>query len=50
MSINDGKNAVCTEIPRRTETVMYAHDLDALADCFTEDFLIEDDTSSWPNY
>jgi ketosteroid isomerase-like protein len=41
MSINDGENALRTDVLRRMETAMSAHDLDALADCFTEDFRSE---------
>ena len=41
MSINDTenrKNVVRTDVLRRMEQAMNAHDLDALADCFSEDF------------
>ncbi|MGH3992623.1 MAG: nuclear transport factor 2 family protein [Pseudonocardiaceae bacterium] len=41
MSINGGENAVRTDVLRRMEMAMNAHDLDALADCFTEDFRSE---------
>ncbi|MFC0112185.1 nuclear transport factor 2 family protein [Kibdelosporangium aridum] len=41
MSINAGKNAVRGDVLRRMEEAMNAYDLDALADCFTEDFRSE---------
>jgi ketosteroid isomerase-like protein len=44
MSINDtetGENAERTDVLRRMERAMNAHDLDALADCFAQDFRSE---------
>jgi ketosteroid isomerase-like protein len=44
MSVNkweNGENAVRADVLRRMEGAMNAHDLDALADCFTEDFRSE---------
>ena len=44
MSIHDrqnGENAVRTDVLRRMEEAMNAHDLDALTDCFAEDFRSE---------
>jgi ketosteroid isomerase-like protein len=44
MAINDrenGENAVRTDVLRRMEMAMNLHDLDALADCFAEDFRSE---------
>jgi uncharacterized protein YacL (UPF0231 family) len=38
MSINAGQNAVRGDVSQRMEEAMNAHDLDALADCTTEDF------------
>jgi ketosteroid isomerase-like protein len=41
MSIDDGRSKVSTDVLRRMEKAMTAHDLDAFADCFTEDFRSE---------
>ncbi|MFD6157355.1 nuclear transport factor 2 family protein [Nocardia sp. NPDC060256] len=38
VSINDSENAVRGDVVWRMEEAMNAHDLDALVDCFTEDF------------
>jgi ketosteroid isomerase-like protein len=38
MSIDDRRSSVSTDVLRRMEEAINAHDLDAFADCFTEDF------------
>lgn len=38
MSDDTRKNAVGSQVLRRMEKALNAHDLDALVDCFTEDF------------
>lgn len=41
MSINAGRNAVQGDVLQRMKKAMNTHDLDALTDCFTEDFRSE---------
>ena len=38
MTIDTQRTAVSADVLRRMQTAMNAHDVDAFADCFTEDF------------
>jgi ketosteroid isomerase-like protein len=44
MTIDEGSSSVNSDVLRRMERAMNAHDLDAFADCFTEDFHSEHPT------